>query len=59
MCGPFIGVAIMDIKEEDLGCKLASSIVPTEETRCLHPDIPVHMPPIGYDGDRKSVVADR
>ena len=37
MCGPFIEVAIMAIKEEDLGCKLASYIVPTEETHFLHP----------------------
>ena len=43
ICGPFIGVAIMAIKEEDLGCKLASYIVPTEETCFLHPDILVHI----------------
>ena len=30
MCGPFIEVAIMAIKEEYLGCKLASSIVPVD-----------------------------
>ena len=43
ICGPFIEVAVMAIKEEDLGCKLANSIVPTEDTRCLHPAILVNI----------------
>ena len=43
MFGPIIEVAVMAIKEEDLGDDLASSTGPTEETHCLHPDIPVHI----------------
>ena len=41
MCGPIIEVAVMAVKEEDLGVDLASSTDPTEETHCLHPAIPV------------------
>ena len=43
MCGPIIEVAVMAVKEEDLWIDLASSKGPTEETNCLHPDIPVHI----------------
>ena len=43
MCGPIIEVAVVSVKEEDLGVHLARSTGPTEETHCLHPDIPVHM----------------
>ena len=43
MCGPIIEVAIMDVKEDDLGFDLSSSTGPTEETHCLHPDIPGHI----------------
>ena len=43
MCGPFIGVAVMAIKEEDLGVELASSTGSTEDTHILHPAIPVHI----------------
>ena len=43
MCGPIIKVAVMDVKEEDLGVDLASSTGPTEETHCLHTAIPVHI----------------
>ena len=43
MCGTIIEVSFMDVKEEDLGGHLASSIGPTEETHCLHPAIPVHI----------------
>ena len=43
MCGPIIKVAFMAVKEEDLGVHLDSSTGPTEETHCLHPDIPVHI----------------
>ena len=43
MCGPFIGVAVMAIKEEDLGVELASSTGSTEDTHSLHPDIHVHI----------------
>ena len=43
MCGPFIGVAVMAIKEEDLGVELASSTGPTEDTHSLHPAIHVHI----------------
>ena len=43
MCGPIIEVAVMDVKEEDLGVDIASSTGPTEETHYLHPDIPVHI----------------
>ena len=32
ICGPIIEVAVMAIKEEDLGVHLARSTVPTEET---------------------------
>ena len=44
MCGPITEVAVMAVKEEDLGVHLARSEGPTEETPCLHPAIPVHMP---------------
>ena len=43
MCGPIIKVAVVAIKEEDLGVHLASSTGPTEETHCLHPATPVHI----------------
>ena len=43
MCGRFTKVTVMDVKEEDLGVHIASSTGPTEETRCLHPAIPVHI----------------
>ena len=43
MCGPFIEVAVMAIKEEDLGVDLASSTDPTEETHCLPLSILVHI----------------
>ena len=43
MCGPIIEVAFMSVKEDGLGVHLASSTGPTEETRCLHTDIPVHI----------------
>ena len=41
MCGPITKVAVMAVKEEDLGVDLASSTVPTEETYLLHPATPV------------------
>ena len=40
---PIIEVAVMAVKEEDLGIHLARSTGPTEETHCLHPSIPVHI----------------
>ena len=43
MCATFIGVAVVAVKEEVLGVELASSTGPTEDTHCLHPDIPVHI----------------
>ena len=43
MCGPITEVAVIAVKEEDLGVDLASSTGPTEETHCLHPAIPVHI----------------
>ena len=43
MCVPIIKVAVMAVKEEDLGVDIARSKGPTEETHCLHPDIPVHI----------------
>ena len=43
MCGPFIEVAVMAVKEEDLGVELASSTGPTEGTHCLNPAIPIHI----------------
>ena len=43
MCGPIIEVAVMAVKEEDLGVHLARSTGPTEDTHCLHPAIPVHI----------------
>ena len=43
MCGPIVEVAVMEVKEEDLGVHLARSTGPTEETYCLHPAIPVHI----------------
>ena len=43
MWGPIIEVDVMVVKEEDLEVGLASSTGPTEETHCLHPDIPVHI----------------
>ena len=43
MCGPIIEVAVMAVKEEDLGVHLASSTGPTEDTNCLYPAIPVHI----------------
>ena len=43
MCGPIIEVAVMSVKEEDLGVNLARSIGLTEETHCLYPSIPVNI----------------
>ena len=43
MCGPIIEVAIMAVKEEDLGVYLVNSTGPTEETHFLHTDIPFHI----------------
>ena len=43
MCDPTIKVAAMNVKEEDLWIELASSTDPTEETNCLHLDIPFHI----------------
>ena len=43
MCGLIIKVAVISVKEEDLGVNLASSTVPTEETYFLHPSIHVHI----------------
>ena len=43
MCGPIIEVAIIAAKEEGLGVHFAIYTVPTEETHCLHPAIPVHI----------------
>ena len=43
MCGPIIEVAVMAAKEEVMGVDLASSTGPTEDTHCLHPDIPAHI----------------
>ena len=44
MCGTIIEVSAMAVKEEDLWVQLSSSTGPTEETYCLHPDIPDHIP---------------
>ena len=43
MCGPIIEVAVMDVKEEDLGVHLARSTGAIKETHCLHPAIPIHI----------------
>ena len=43
MCGPIIEVAVMAVKEENLGVDHASSTGPTEQTHCLHPAIRVHI----------------
>ena len=43
MCGPIIEVAVMAVKEEDLGVDLSRSKGPNEKTRCLHPATPVHI----------------
>ena len=43
MCGTIIKVAIVAVKEEDMGVHLARSTGPTEENHCLHPAIPVHI----------------
>ena len=43
MCGPIIKVAVMAVKEEYLGVDLDISTSPTEDTHCLHLDIPVHI----------------
>ena len=43
MCGPFIEVAVMAVKEEGLGIQLAKFTCPTEDTYCLHPAIPIHI----------------
>ena len=37
MCGPITKVAVMAVKEEDMGVDIDSSTGPTEETYCLHP----------------------
>ena len=44
MCGRFTKVTVMDVKEEYLGVELSISTGPTEDTHCLHPEIPVHIP---------------
>ena len=43
MCGTIIEVAVMAVKEEELGVHLARSTVATEETHCLHQAIPIHI----------------
>ena len=43
MCGPIIEVAVMAVKEEDLGVHLSRSTGARKETHCLHPDIPIHI----------------
>ena len=43
MCGPIIKVAVMAVKEEDLGIYLATSTDPTEETHCFRLSIPVNI----------------
>ena len=43
MCGLIIKVAVMAVKEEDLGVDIAISTGPTEETHLLHPAIPIHI----------------
>ena len=43
MCGAIIKVAVMAVKEKDLGVHLARSTGPNEDTYCLHPAIPVHI----------------
>ena len=39
MCGPIIKVAVMVVKEEDLGYDIAICICPTEDNHCLHTSI--------------------
>ena len=41
MCVPIIYVDVTSTKKEDLWIELAISTGPTEETRCLHPAIPI------------------
>ena len=43
MCGPIIEVAVMAVKEEDLGVDLAISTGPTKETHFRHLAIPVYI----------------
>ena len=43
ICDPIIKLAVMAVKEEDLGFHLAISTGPTEETHCLHSAIPVDI----------------
>ena len=43
MCGPFIEVVVMAVKEVELVVELSRSTGPTEETHCLHPAIPIHI----------------
>ena len=43
MCGPIIEMAVMAVKEEDLGVHLARSTGARKETHCLHPAIPIHI----------------
>ena len=43
MCGPIIDVAVMAVKEEDLGVHLARYTGARKETHCLHPAIPIHI----------------
>ena len=43
MCGPIIEVAVMAVKEEDLGVHLARSTCAIKENHCLHPSIPIHI----------------
>ena len=43
MCGPIIELAVMDVKEENLGVDISISTGSTEETHCLHLAIPFHI----------------
>ena len=43
ICGPLVEVAVMAVKEEDLGVELAISTGPIEDTHCLHPAIHIHI----------------
>ena len=44
MCGAIIKVAVMAVKEEDLGFHLARSTGSRKETHCLHLAIHIHIP---------------
>ena len=43
ICGPIIKVAVIAVKEEDLGVHLARYTDARKETHCLHLDIPIHI----------------